>query len=325
MPPSEVSLNVIHRGFLSSLLLATCGFAIGCGFSVRGVEGNTPESAASGIVGGAVVEPGSDLAKIMVLVAETETSQICTGTLIAENLVLTAAHCVGSKPSSVRLYFGISPFSDPATPERAVVDMEVHPDYNGATDVPSARHDLAVLRFAGGLPEGFQSLSIEQPAMTEAHLPFIAAGYGRNDGRLAKQDLESDGSGILRFVKQQITEASADGSHFTISQMNGEGVCPGDSGGPALVKTNTGWTQIGVASALSIASDEPHVGREDFDYCAQGAIYMDLRRYRSWALEASARLLLGEKLGRGASDLAGSLEQNPVAGLRDHTQAPRRP
>jgi secreted trypsin-like serine protease len=152
-------------------------------------------------------------------------------------------------------------------------------------------------------------------------LPFIAAGYGRDDGRLAKQDLASDGSGILRFVKKQVEEAGADPTHFTVSQRSGQGVCPGDSGGPALVKTATGWIQIGVASALSIPADEPAVGHEDFDYCAQGAVYMDLRRYRTWILEASAKLLLEEKLGHRASDIAGSLQQNPVASLRDDTKA----
>jgi hypothetical protein len=157
----------------------------------------------------------------------------CTGVVLAQNIVLTAAHCV---MSGDRFWVGdgnhpqwlISTAAQGghkvAPPQRlsAVDQIVPHPQFN-----PKDRGspDLAILRLAKPLPDRFGPavLSPRHPAEGD-HL--IAAGYGK----VSRADARP--SPVLHMVLLQVTQANRGWAILTKSSEDPAGSAPGDSGGP---------------------------------------------------------------------------------------------
>jgi hypothetical protein len=159
----------------------------------------------------------------------------CTGVVLAQNIVLTAAHCVASGD---KFWVGDGNLALPpwliSTAEQSghqvtspsllsAVDQVVpHPSFNIKD---SGSPDLAVLKLAKPLPDRFipAVLSARHPAEGD-HL--IAAGYGKSSPN------EFRPSPVLRMVLLQVTRADRGWAILTKFGEDPAGSAPGDSGGP---------------------------------------------------------------------------------------------
>jgi secreted trypsin-like serine protease len=195
----------------------------------------------------------------------------CGGTLIDQNSVLTAAHCVdfiGNRTDNdtlsfrdVRLVVGVTVLSSSQGKVRRIdrlSDISVHPDYNGRT---SSRYDAAVIEV--GRPvrviapialAGVGSDELETPGRpatvtgwgnTIAQPPFGPGGPQDYPKRMreAQPPLVSDEDCELSYGRDFYPEL------MVCAGQTGMDTCQGDSGGPMFVEATSGTRrQIGITS-----------------------------------------------------------------------------
>lgn len=205
----------IHR-----LIGALCALTVGC-------TSPTPADGYRASLTGGTDDDG-DPAVVAILGAELG----CTGTLVSDRAVLTAAHCgAQSDPSSVGVFFGsVLAGSGTRVP---VLTAVVHPDFDDTAD-----HDLALLLLSEPAPAEPVTLAAEPVVEATPPVPVRLVGFGRTAADASDEDRKREGSGA-------ITEAT---SWHVVLGADPSLPCLGDSGGPVLATTDSGERLVGVVS-----------------------------------------------------------------------------
>lgn len=193
------------------------------------------------IYGGTTSEPGAWLNVVAIMLPD----ELCTGTLVSDRVVITAAHCLeGGEPAGlfqVRIANDIYGAGDTYTVER----YGTHPKYCGS-DPNVCKVDVWDFGYMV-LSKPVQGVTPARPLVTQeawdeamaVAAPVTLVGYGYNEKMLP---------GIKREVEAPIVKFSASGLEFQAGGM-GLDTCSGDSGGPAFVTLASGETLLaGVTS-----------------------------------------------------------------------------
>lgn len=233
------------------------------------------DSSTPAIIGGNVVSGTLNTGKYVVGMFAPRFGN-CSGVLITEDIVLTAAHCIPPNPRSLTLIFDTNLNSASQLNMRPVIAAKVTP-YWAPTQVKAKnKGDLALIRFQGPVPNGYKPAPLLANSYYLGDRSFtLIAGFG-----LSSQSRQvGQTSGVLREVYTTITQSRYSETEVLLSQLNGLGTCAGDSGGPAFILINGVYYLWGITS---------HGDLE----CVTHGIYTNIVVYRNWILKTIPLLRL---------------------------------
>lgn len=201
-------------------------------------------SEANAIIGGAPATAGQYPQVVAVLNAG-----LCTGTLVAPDLVMTAAHCVHPRT------LGLGS-QEQVTQRTSVVldDLNVTGGPGGRT-IAAAR-TLAVASFSEpgnpdiGLVWLAEQVTDREPAVIN---PDTAALVGLPVDLVGFGETASGSAGVLMVALAKATTGCgafgvSDADFICLNQTSGSGICSGDSGGPAFATIDGQLRVVGITS-----------------------------------------------------------------------------
>jgi secreted trypsin-like serine protease len=177
---------------------------------------------------------------------------LCTGSVLAPDLILTAAHCLEqANLKDLRIGYEVQPFSFASQLQynspvdvlekfktSVILEAFVHPDYH----FMNADHDMVVLKIDGKIPTDFQVISL------------LPERLFKNLDQTAKFAVELYGYGYVSddpitesaVLRKATVPAVFEGFHL-ITDQSASGGCSGDSGGPAFLTIEGKMYLVGVA------------------------------------------------------------------------------
>ncbi len=241
-------------------------FTAGCAASTTDAdEGTSADSAA--IIGGRKTEGYPAVMALFAGDTSTGSGALCTATLIAPRVLLTAAHCVSAGEVGPTADFVVFSGEDIYAPDETLEVSSVMSDTAFDTGQLQAGHDIGAVILAR--PSSVTPVPVNRTfdpsGLVGDNVKLV--GYGVSNG--AKQT----GAGAKRTVSAMVRAVDArllfigDGQHDT---------CQGDSGGPALATIDGVPTIVGVTSFGDAG-------------CARGGYDTRVDRYGTFIASALAR------------------------------------
>lgn len=208
------------------------------------------------------------------------TNIFCSGTLIADDVVLTAAHCLDTarrgkrystmSPSDLAIYVGDNPTVDMSSSNiYAVSETLIHPSYdrNALTD------DIALVRLSSPVPGAVTVDALPASlGLTSADIGVDGnfVGFGKTEYGTYDQKLQVDVPiGGLGCSVAYCPSSGDSATQVSYSQTAGGGPCSGDSGGPMFI------TRSGVQYVAGVTSYGD-------SYCQYYGVSTRPDAYESW-------------------------------------------
>jgi len=293
------------------LLLAVVVGLCSCGPNKNSMSADTRDS----IMGGTPSAPTSQMGISTVAIYNQKGGYMCTGSLLPDNFILTAAHCVEGAPSDLVLVFNTDMDSvlnahEPDVKQelmRTVIATRVHPDYiydqEKAPEFNAS--DIALLKFRGTVPAGYAPAKmLKDSSLLKRGATVKVAGFGvrkvdaweidvkkftreqlekgEENGEIYCDEeyktcmgVEMDETGLLYEAEAKIKALME--SEFMLDESKGTATCSGDSGGPAYLKVGNDYFLAGITSRGSLL-------------CNQEGVYTDILFHKTWIMKAAKEL-----------------------------------
>lgn len=213
------------------------------------------------MVNGAIVRRPNELSRSVValVMAGGRGQSLCSGTILDEQTILTAAHCVDHNPHELIIVFG---------PDVKTSRPDMRRPADAALQHPAWRRgqlagDVALVRFQGGLPAGFGPVTLAGPRFpVPPYGELWMIGYGISNPE------RQGGAGTLRQTRAKILGLSRPDQLVVDERLSG--ACFGDSGGPAFTVESDRVVQVGLAHSVMNET------------CDMASLYTGIMLYADW-------------------------------------------
>ncbi|KAJ2658566.1 hypothetical protein IWW48_003971 [Coemansia sp. RSA 1200] len=285
---------------LSLLAALACTCAANSAAGQIAKRGGTTIGNIARVIGGEAAGANEFTSTVLLEIGSAQyNSQMCTGSLIASNVVLTAAHCayatdtVMFNASDFRVMLGhdaISTYDTPASNNKSygVSKLVVHPDF----DMTELKGDIAVLVLEESVASSEDALPIlVYSGDYDTDTPIRAAGFGMtnpyNTNSMPTQLMAVN----LTIGSDSLCAANTnDFSHeylICTDGTAGKDTCNGDSGGPLVTPIDHGSSRtalLGLTSYGTSSASNPS------GLCAQAGgsgYYTHIAPYIPWIAKSA--------------------------------------
>lgn len=265
---------------------------VGCQSQDNQVSGLYLQTEDMFIFGGEKLRPNDELAAFVVGLRfedDTGDTQICTGSWIAQDWILTAAHCIPTSQGLLSVLKTNNLLNAGVASEQALTLKRtiIHPRAQIEKQrlilnkqwQTGNRFDIALIQVRSP-SEGHQWFRLEQALPSSGrNLIFRTLGFGHSHYDVLTG--QKEGGGELQHAVLGPSMPSENGV-FYISQSSSTGICVGDSGAPLALSAaeNGPLTLVGVASSVRNPGS-PNV-------CGGTSNFVDIRALKPWILQQIA-------------------------------------
>jgi len=207
-----------------------------------------------------------------------EYTMSCGGTLIAENIVMTAAQCIDHSTPRIQVIFNRFGSNDGDIKSFEAVDWEVHSDHT--KEQKNVRNDIALIRLRDSPNINPVKLYFDGRPDEDDYVAVIGFGsteYDESYNFLNEIYIRIISSKVCRGLFGDVLNTNL---QFCTDE-SGKSACRGDSGGPAIVlgKDPSSDVQVGI---ISFGASE----------CSTGStVYSRVSGYENWIKE---RVCIGD-------------------------------
>ncbi|MGH8792562.1 MAG: S1 family peptidase [Stackebrandtia sp.] len=220
-------------------------------FTANADEPGAGDDAGVNVIGGEPAEEGQFPYMVALADAADPAFNFCGGSLVAEDIVLTAAHCLeGTKAADVVARHGSVDLESGDVTDYAGEEIHLSEDYGDPTVISN---DWALLKLAEPV-EGAELLPIVDNADSDTG-DFEVMGWGVTDTGDVSTTLNW---ATVPFIDdEQCAEAYGEGEEWHAESQicagnwddGGVDTCQGDSGGPMISRDENGdAVQVGIVS-----------------------------------------------------------------------------
>lgn len=181
----------------------------------------------------------------------------CGGTILDQNTVLTAAHCITVSPSRIVVIVGLHDLSELSSENiYSIQVIYVHPSFNSIL----LENDVAVIKLARPITFTDTVSPVCLPETNDISVVYnkdvVVTGWGSTTGSQGSPPLVLQQANLRVVTNNQKCFASGNFNSFQQYCVIESGLfpdsnaCYGDSGGPMVYFDGTKWTIFGITSYI---------------------------------------------------------------------------
>jgi hypothetical protein len=177
---------------------------------------------------------------------ENSLGELCSGVIVGPDLVLTAAHCVIDRAA-----YRVVALNRALRPQRFnVAALAIHPTFvPGTTPRTQPGIDLAMLKLDRPFGPEFLPLDPTEAGRIDVGDAVTIAGFGVSSERLKGSARTLRQTNLVSLGPIEVANRVLIVVDRTrLAETTGAGACRGDSGGPILAATQTGYQLYGIVS-----------------------------------------------------------------------------